>query len=186
MVVHSHVFLLTGSPVSVPVARRQVRALIVDWGVLLDDGSRLALDMVTSELVTNAVRHSDQPVLTVALHVSVGLRRALVEVYDGSAVLPRRRTVGADAESGRGLALVGCLALACGAARTEHGKRVWAELALPEQPVTRRQLFVGPCRAVEAIVSALSWRVRTKWATRLCPTSTARSHADGTSQPAHK
>ncbi|MFE4971275.1 ATP-binding protein [Kitasatospora sp. NPDC056651] len=155
MVVHSHVFFLTRDPVSVPVARRRVRTRVVGWGVLLDEDTRLALDTVTSELVTNAVRHSDRPMLTVAVHVSVRLRRALVEVYDGSTALPQRRQAGTDAESGRGLELVERLALAYGAERTERGKRVWAELALPEQPVTRRQVLAGPRRAVRAVLRAV-------------------------------
>ncbi|WP_371515748.1 ATP-binding protein [Kitasatospora sp. NBC_01300] len=155
MVVHSHVFFLTRDPVSVPVARRKVRSRVASWGVLLDEDSRLALNTVTSELVTNAVRHSDRPMLTVAVYVSVRLRRALVEVYDGSIALPRRRQAGTDAESGRGLELVECLALAHGAERTEQGKRVWAELALPEQSVTRRQIIAGPRRAIRAVLRAL-------------------------------
>ncbi|GAA2802937.1 hypothetical protein GCM10010505_31980 [Kitasatospora aburaviensis] len=155
-----------------PIARRQVGARIVSWGVLLDGDSRLALETVTSELVTNAVRHSDQSMLTVAVHVSGRLRRALIEVYDGSAVLPRRRQAGTGAESGRGLELVGCLALAYGAERTEHGKRVWAELALPEQPVTRRQVLCGPRHALRAVLNALSRRPWTPAPARYCPAGT--------------
>ncbi|MFJ3216722.1 ATP-binding protein [Kitasatospora sp. NPDC086801] len=155
VVVHSHVFFLTRDPVSVPIARRRVRTRIVSWGVLLDEDTRLALDTVTSELVANAVRHTQAPMLTVAVYVNVRLRRALVEVYDGSTALPRRRRAGADAERGRGLELVEYLALAHGAERTERGKRVWAELALPEQPVTRRQLLAVPCRAVRAALRVL-------------------------------
>ncbi|MET8630607.1 ATP-binding protein [Kitasatospora sp. NPDC004669] len=155
VVVHSHVFFLTRDPVSVPIARRRVRTCVVGWGPLLDADTRLALDTVTTELVTNAVRHTQRPMLTVAVYVSVRLRRVLVEVYDGSIALPRRRRAGADAESGRGLELVECLALAHGAELTERGKRVWAELALPEQPVTRRQLLAGPRRAVRAALRVI-------------------------------
>ncbi|MEV7357978.1 hypothetical protein [Kitasatospora sp. NPDC091276] len=66
VVAHSRVFFLTRAPASVPVARRRVRARIVSWGVRLDEDSRLALDTVSTELVTNAVQHSDRPMLTVA------------------------------------------------------------------------------------------------------------------------
>ncbi|MFD9595601.1 ATP-binding protein [Kitasatospora sp. NPDC059973] len=155
MVVHSHVFFLTRDPRSVPVARHRVRTHIVSWGVLLDEDARLALDTVTSELVTNAVQHSDRPMVTVAVYVSVRLRRALVEVYDGSTALPRPRHADTEAESGRGLELVECLAVAHGVERTERGKRVWAELALPEQPVTRRHLLAIPRRAVRAALRLL-------------------------------
>ncbi|MFD8085217.1 ATP-binding protein [Kitasatospora sp. NPDC059722] len=172
VVVHSHVFFLTRDPVSVPAARRRVRTRIVGWGVLLDEDSRLALDTVTSELVTNAVRHTQKPMLTVAVYVSVRLRRVLVEVYDGSIELPPRRRAGADAESGRGLALVECFALAHGAERTERGKRVWAELALPEQPVTRRHLLAVPGRAVRAALRVLPHPGRSPMRPPFAPGST--------------
>ncbi|WP_411292871.1 ATP-binding protein [Streptomyces sp. CBMA123] len=149
-----------------------MRTRITNWGVLLDEDTRLALDTVISELVTNAVQHSDRPMLTVAVHVSVRLQRALVEVYDGSTALPRRRRAAADAESGRGLELVECLALAHGVERTERGKRVWAELALPEQPVTRRQVLAGPRRLVRAALNALGRRGRPPKRTPNCPGST--------------
>ncbi|MER7703918.1 ATP-binding protein [Kitasatospora sp. NPDC097605] len=172
---HSHVFFLARDPVSVPIARRRVRARVVDWGVRLDEDSRLALDTVTSELVANAVQHSCRPMLTVAVHTNVRQRRALVEVYDGSTALPRRRRAGADAESGRGLELVEHLAVAHGAERTEQGKRVWAELALPDQPVTRRQILAGPRRAVRAALRSLGRRGRPPIRT---------PHHSGTTRPA--
>ncbi|MFD7584553.1 ATP-binding protein [Kitasatospora sp. NPDC059811] len=127
-----------------------MRSRVASWGVLLDEDTRFALDTVTSELVTNAVRHSDRPMLTVAVYVSVRLRRALVEVYDGSTALPRRRQAGTDAESGRGLELVECLALA----------------------MTRRQIIAGPRRAVQAALNALERRGRTPIRAPHCPGST--------------
>ncbi|MEU3566993.1 ATP-binding protein [Kitasatospora sp. NPDC036755] len=155
MRVCSSSFFLVRDPAATPAARRRVRALVVGWGVQLDEDTRLALDTVTSELVTNAVRHTQAPMLTVAVHVNVSLRRALVEVYDGSIALPRRRRAGMTGESGRGLELVEHFALAHGSERTERGKRVWAELALPEQPVTRRQVMAASRRAVRGVLRAL-------------------------------
>ncbi|WP_158515617.1 hypothetical protein [Kitasatospora sp. MBT63] len=52
--------------------------------------------------------------------------------------------------------LVERLALAHGAQHTTRGKKVWAEIALPEQPLTRRQLPVHPRRAARAVARASS------------------------------
>ncbi|MFF7635622.1 ATP-binding protein [Kitasatospora sp. NPDC008050] len=156
MVVHSYAFFLIRDPASVPKARRRIRATVADWGIRLDDATGDALDLVTSELVTNAVRHTTGPMLTVAIYANPSMRRALVEVYDGSQAIPRARHAAPDAETGRGMFLVERLALAHGVERTERGKRVWAELALPERPLTRRQLIARPHRAVRALARRMS------------------------------
>ncbi|MCX4745309.1 ATP-binding protein [Kitasatospora sp. NBC_01287] len=154
-------------PACVPEARRWVRAQVAGWGVQLDDHSQAAIEVVTSELVTNAVRHTTATWLTVGLYANPRLRRVLVEVYDGSAALPRVRMVGPDQESGRGLLLVERLSLKHGAERTERGKKVWAELELPEQPLMRRQLMGHPRRAARALARQRSGhrrpRIRPPW-----------------------
>ncbi|MEV7357979.1 ATP-binding protein [Kitasatospora sp. NPDC091276] len=104
--------------------------------------------------------------------MSVSLRRAPVEVYDGSTALPRRRQAGTDAETGGGLLLVQRLALAHGTERTKRGKRVWAELALPEQAVTRRQLMAAPRRTVRAALRVLPRPGRSPIQPPFAPSST--------------
>ncbi|MFK0191808.1 ATP-binding protein [Kitasatospora sp. NPDC090308] len=144
-------FHLMRDPSQVRPARRQVQSLVVGWDIRLDEDTRTALDVITSELVTNAVRHSKGAVLTVAVHADLARCLAMVEVFDGSFILPRARTVGPDAEDGRGMFLVELLARDHGAERTEAGKRVWAELLLPEQPLSRRQLLSQPRRAARPL-----------------------------------
>ncbi|MFF7634669.1 ATP-binding protein [Kitasatospora sp. NPDC008050] len=155
MVVHSSAFLVLRDPASVPRARSQVRTQVAGWGVRLDDEAQFALDTVTSELVTNAVRHTAEAMLTIGVHADPDLRRVLIEVYDGSTDLPRPRSAGPDDATGRGVFLVERLSLSHGAERTERGKRVWAELALPEQPLTRHQLFAQPRRAARSVARRL-------------------------------
>jgi anti-sigma regulatory factor (Ser/Thr protein kinase) len=150
MPVHAASIAVIRDPSSVPKARQWVQAQFADWEVWLDDPTWDAIALVTSELVTNAVRHAAGAMLTIGLYADPGLRRAVVEVYDGAAALPRPRVVGPDTEGGRGMQLVECLALRHGAELTERGKKVWAELQLPEQPLTRRQLLSRPRRQARA------------------------------------
>ncbi|MFB7947432.1 ATP-binding protein [Kitasatospora phosalacinea] len=144
-------FHLARDPSQVRPARRRVRTLVVGWDIRLDEATRTALDVITSELVTNAVQHSKGAMLTVAVHADPVRRLAMIEVIDGSLILPRARTVGPDAEAGRGMLLVERLARDHGAERAEGGKRVWAQLVLPEQPLSRRQLLLQPCYAARRL-----------------------------------
>ncbi|MBB4924355.1 ATP-binding protein [Kitasatospora kifunensis] len=139
-----------------PISRRRLRELVDKWALRLDEDCDTALATVISELVSNAVRHSSGAMLTVGVHANLDLRRLLLEVYDGSVVLPQARVVGLDSEAGRGMLLVDRLSLSHGAERTERGKRVWAELGIPEQPLTRRQLILHPRRAARAVARRLS------------------------------
>lgn len=143
-----------------PKARRWVQSQVTGWGVRLDDATRDAIEVITSELATNAVRHTTGTMITLGVYVHPRLRRLMVEVYDGSSALPRPRPVGPDDASGRGMFLVQRLAAAHGAELTERGKKVWVELKLPEQPLTRRQLLAHPRRAARAVARRLGGRRR--------------------------
>jgi anti-sigma regulatory factor (Ser/Thr protein kinase) len=84
--------------------------------------------LVASELVGNAVLHTDQGPgkLSVAWDVEPGA--VVVRVADPSDELPRRRTSHADATSGRGLAIVAAIASDWGVLRGGRGKQVWARV----------------------------------------------------------
>lgn len=116
--------------VSTPRAARQFVSAVLDGAA--GEQSAVAL-LLTSELVTNAVVHAGTD-----LDVSVEVRpdRLRVGVRDGDATLPRARTVGPDAVSGRGLRLVESLAWSWGADRgADGGKVVW--FTLPHDPSSR-------------------------------------------------
>jgi hypothetical protein len=123
-----HRFVLARQEGEVPLARRHIIETVHAWGVPLDEETVEAVRLVASELITNAVVHGAGPI-TVALYHSTG--RLVIDVLDGSTAAPRADGGGADAESGRGLSLVGLLALSWAWEPTDRGKRVWAELALP-------------------------------------------------------
>lgn len=85
------------------------------------------LELLTSELVTNAVVHGRPPI---ELVVSIEARAIRVSVHDNSAAPLRPRTATAADVGGRGLALVDALAQRwrTDADRSGPGKTVWFEL----------------------------------------------------------
>ncbi|MEU8278826.1 ATP-binding protein [Microbispora bryophytorum] len=142
-----------GSAASAPRrARAFVRCQLRGWE--LADLAETA-ELVVSELVTNAVRATDAvvsppmassmfPVVlrTVALRVRVAPeRRSLfIEVWDVSdrEPVPHGEGEGDLGETGRGLVLVGSLALRWGHySAPDRGKIVWCELAIAPVEVSR-------------------------------------------------
>lgn len=156
MNVRSRRFFLIRAQSSVPASRRRIRDLIDEWALRLDEDSDIALATVVSELVTNAVLHGDGAVLTIGVHANLALLRIVIEVHDGSPVMPQVLSAGPAAETGRGMLLISSLAVSHGVARTERGKRVWAELTMPEQPLPRRQLVFRPRQVGRAAARRLS------------------------------
>jgi hypothetical protein len=107
---------------SVGRARRLVTAQLSDWAVgdLADSA-----ELLVSELVTNALRHTRGP-----LRLNLRLRegRLLCEVEDTESAGPVRGVADSEAEGGRGTELIDLLAHAWGSTRTATGKTVWFEL----------------------------------------------------------
>jgi len=102
-------------------ARRLARRALSRWGMedLTD-----SVELLVSEVVTNAVRYATRPVTLRLLRTDV-LR---CEVGDDVPQLPRLRQARATDEGGRGLYLVNRLARRWGATRLSTGKVVWFEL----------------------------------------------------------
>jgi two-component sensor histidine kinase len=82
------------------------------------------LELVVSELASNAVRHAQTSFLLSILS-GPSLR---VEVADGSSELPMPRQPDPWSEGGRGLWLVAACTQSWGVTRLESGKSVWADL----------------------------------------------------------
>ncbi|NUK71206.1 SpoIIE family protein phosphatase [Streptomyces lunaelactis] len=102
-------------------ARRLARRALARWG--LEELSD-SVELLVSEVVTNAVRYAERPVTLRLLRTDV-LR---CEVGDDSPQLPRQRRARDTDEGGRGLFLVNRLARRWGATRLSTGKVVWFEL----------------------------------------------------------
>ena len=114
---------LAAAPAAPGEARRQVRAAIRAWDVPVDLDVAVLL---TSELVTNAIRHEPGEA-TLTINCSGGQLR--VDVYDTGCSLPVLVDAPADAEAGRGLMLVATLSAEWGFYRTPAGKAVYFTLA---------------------------------------------------------
>jgi anti-sigma regulatory factor (Ser/Thr protein kinase) len=114
-----------GVPAIVAVARQLVRATHED-SPRLDD-----LELVTSELVTNAIRHTPSgqagSLLTLRIRGRAGWAR--IEVSDlGSTCWAEPGPTGEEDECGRGLVIVNALADRAGHEPMTGGQVSWAEL----------------------------------------------------------
>nr|WP_202481192.1 SpoIIE family protein phosphatase [Streptomyces sp. SID5594] len=103
-------------------ARRLARRALARWD--LEEMSD-EVELLVSEVVTNAVRYAERPVTLRLLRTDI-LR---CEVGDDSPQLPRQRRARETDEGGRGLFLVNRLARRWGATRLSTGKVVWFEMA---------------------------------------------------------
>jgi anti-sigma regulatory factor (Ser/Thr protein kinase) len=112
-------------PREVSRVRRAVTSALRGWGVSSDDRDVVAL--LTSELVTNAIRHGEPPVRLLAERSDSSVT---VSVEDASSRSPAPvQDTAWDAGGGRGLHLVDHLADGWGVTLNGHGKRVWFRVA---------------------------------------------------------
>ena len=121
---HSRRVRLTTGPAAAAEARSQVQAAIRAWDVPIDPSVAILL---TSELVTNAIRHEAGDTVTLAITCSCGQLR--VDVHDTSCFFPVLADASVDEETGRGLMLVSSLSTDWGYYRTPAGKAVYFTLA---------------------------------------------------------
>ncbi|MEU2080951.1 SpoIIE family protein phosphatase [Streptomyces albus] len=109
-----------------PVRAACVRQMTA-WGL---GETAFTVELILSELITNAVRHGAPPVTVRLLRD----RYLTCEVSDASSTAPHlRRATSAD-EGGRGLFLIAQLAQHWGTRYGPHGKTIWAELPLSDSP----------------------------------------------------
>jgi anti-sigma regulatory factor (Ser/Thr protein kinase) len=113
---------LAPEPRSVSMARSFVSTMLDLWDC--DDPERVVA-LLTSEIVTNAVRKASGPVRVEAALVSNEALR--VEASDDHPDIPRPHRPEPHAEGGRGILLVQELALRWGVDRQERHKAVWFE-----------------------------------------------------------
>ena len=120
-----HVTTLPPSPDSATTARHLVRRLLP---VGTADEQRATAELLTTELVTNAVVHACTPCRLRVSYPRAGILR--VEVSDAVAATPALQSAEPTAPNGRGLQLVAALAADWGTAPASAGKTVWFETAL--------------------------------------------------------
>lgn len=113
-------WVLLPDPATVPKIRRRLRSQLAEWGA----GEQAdVVELLVSEVVTNAMRHSWGAVMTVTVHDGV-LR---CEVQDTNPALPQVRQAHEGDEGGRGMLLMQALSNAWGSYRIPAGKIVWFE-----------------------------------------------------------
>lgn len=116
---------------SVRQARRLVTAQLDDWDPEGPEGLADTAELLVSEMVTNALRHTRGP-LRLNLHVRGSRLRCEVEDTDPAG--PVRQVADVDAEGGRGTELLDLLSEAWGCTRTATGKTMWFEI--PARPAS--------------------------------------------------
>jgi anti-sigma regulatory factor (Ser/Thr protein kinase) len=147
---------LPGAP---HLARRFIKDLMEKWSLSIDIVE--AAELLTSELVTNALRATgrdygepgplpDERVRTIEVRARATPVALTVAVWDSSPEPPAPTNADDEAECGRGLFLVGALADRWGsgpaklATQGEPGKIVWFGLALTPTPPSSRPAAIGP------------------------------------------
>jgi DNA-binding NarL/FixJ family response regulator len=111
-------------PLSPRAARRDLRLALE---ARLEPDALATVELLTTELVTNAVQHGRSTAQVTADVTPRGLRIAVADSGPGR---PTVQDSPAGAESGRGLALVQQLSSAWGIEEAPVGKAVWFEVAL--------------------------------------------------------
>ena len=124
----SGIFELAARDTCVREARQKVHAQLSEWS--FDEDTRDAAALVVSELVTNALLHTESKVIVCVLREERD--RLRIEVTDQGEVGPgpAPQIAAADQEHGRGLLLVTRLADAWGVvtASSGRGRSVWVLL----------------------------------------------------------
>lgn len=118
------VWELAADPVMVGRARAAATGQLGEWG--LDEVS-FTTELIVSELVTNAIRYADGPILLRLIRDQT----LICEVSDSGHTSPHMRHAASDDEGGRGLFLIAQMTEHWGTRYTPTGKTIWAEQDLP-------------------------------------------------------
>ncbi|MFI7008889.1 ATP-binding protein [Streptomyces sp. NPDC050145] len=122
--------VLAGEPRSARTARKFAREYLLHHEPDAIDAYVVTIELVTSELVTNAVRYGTEPGDTLALTLVSLYGRTRIEVRDPVRRRPHARPESGNRGRGRGLLILDKL---ChwGVDDAAFGKTVWAEVSAP-------------------------------------------------------
>ncbi|MER6074880.1 SpoIIE family protein phosphatase [Streptomyces sp. NPDC001817] len=121
---------LPNEPAAVRTARHLAARQLSAWGM---EHLKATVELIVSELVTNAIRYGGGPVRLRLIQHQV----LTCEVSDTSTSHPRPRHPSAFDENGRGLVLIAHLSRRWGSRSASDGKVVWAEQDLPPTAAAR-------------------------------------------------
>ncbi|MER8012019.1 ATP-binding protein [Streptomyces sp. NPDC094149] len=128
----SHRLTLPAAEITVPIARHTVMGILGHWGLPGTSDAAATVELVLSELITNAVRHSRETTARVTVSLEAWADGMVqLGIGDDNPGVPSARRVSPDAENGRGLAMAELLAAELGGdiAMERHpdgSKTVWA------------------------------------------------------------
>jgi anti-sigma regulatory factor (Ser/Thr protein kinase) len=132
---------LAADPAAAGRGRTVAADTLTGWGL---DELRFPVELITSELVSNAVRHAGTPA---DLLLRLGPDGVRVAVHDGDPTAPTSPPASVDVgqEGGRGLLLVQATAHRWGVLTGSHDKIVWADVR--PAPSSRGGLWSGHGRS---------------------------------------
>lgn len=114
---------------------------------------RYDAELLTSELVSNALVHAGTPI---EVTVTLGAHGVVVTVTDGSDQVPVARHYGNPASTGRGVQLLEELSDEWGVIATEHGKTVWFRIGEePEATADRARRAPVPRPSADVLIVEL-------------------------------
>jgi anti-sigma regulatory factor (Ser/Thr protein kinase) len=116
---------LRPDPTGPALARNFVSTMLALWDC--DDPDQLTV-LLTSEIVSNAVRYAQRPI---RVEIAVDGTRVVIATTDDDPRPPQLMAATPEAGGGRGLFLVDALASRWGVDPDPPGKTVWFELELP-------------------------------------------------------
>ncbi|WP_319101693.1 MFS transporter [Streptomyces caniscabiei] len=114
---------IPADPGEVSRARSLACAKLALWKV--EDETAFVVELVVSELVTNAIRYGGTPVQLRLIRE----RGLIVEVSDSGHTSPHLRRAAMEDEGGRGLFLVAQFSKRWGTRYTQSGKTIWTEVS---------------------------------------------------------
>ena len=114
---------LDAEPAVVARVRKEACDRLLGWGL---EDTAFVVELVVSELVTNAIRHGHPPVQLRLIRDTT----LICEVSDSSSSSPHLRRARVFDEGGRGLLIVAQLTQRWGSRHTRTGKTIWAEVPL--------------------------------------------------------
>jgi signal transduction histidine kinase len=120
-------FSIPPQPAAASLARRLMAHVVI---ILDSPGIEASAALVTSELVTNAIEHSEEDIF-VRFRAEHDMIR--IEVVDSGGGTPEVLDRGSDNETGRGLLIVDRMTDGWGWHPLGEGKRVWADLLLESE-----------------------------------------------------
>lgn len=119
----------SGTARSVGRARTYARHIVEHSVPGISEEHVALVELLVSELVTNACRYGTEPGDSVAVAISASTGGAQIQVHDATRRRPHLKPHNPARQRGRGLLIVEAVASNWGVADRPLGKIVWAELA---------------------------------------------------------